>query len=252
MAGLYCFVSVISMLHVIEFFELSNTRGMAIALAIAFELGAMASLCSILIMDKMKAWIVWGLFIILTIYQAAGNTYFAFAHLENYQGWIELFGLADLEIITQKRILAIVSGAILPIVALGFIKTLVDYIRPEKQETGAILANQRYDSYGLPNLQDEKSLEFLLNKPLTIGETQPIVEELVPDDLENLNTEIIPDEIIEEFKVGEKDNFAKVMDEYIEKAEMEKPLESEKQTETITKVIGNNPDVHPHIIPGIG
>jgi len=30
----------------------------------------------------------------------------------------------------QKRILSVVSGAVLPIVALGFIKALVDYIKP--------------------------------------------------------------------------------------------------------------------------
>ena len=36
-----------------------------------------------------------------------------------------------MEPLAQKRILAIVSGAVLPIIALGFIKSLVDYIRPE-------------------------------------------------------------------------------------------------------------------------
>ena len=35
----------------------------------------------------------------------------------------------------KKRVLSIVSGAILPLVALGFIKSLVDYIRPEQPES---------------------------------------------------------------------------------------------------------------------
>jgi hypothetical protein len=64
--------------------------------------------------------------------QMMGNAYYAYVHLENYQAWIELFGLVEEEAITQKRILAIISGAILPIVALGFIKSLVDYIKPSK------------------------------------------------------------------------------------------------------------------------
>jgi hypothetical protein len=55
--------------------------------------------------------------------QAMGNTYYAFVNLADFQGWIELFGLVDAELIQQKRILPIVSGAILPIVALGFIKS---------------------------------------------------------------------------------------------------------------------------------
>jgi hypothetical protein len=62
--------------------------------------------------------------------QAMGNTYYAYTHLSDFQGWIELFGLAEEELIYQKRVLSIVSGAVLPIVALGFIKSLVDYIKP--------------------------------------------------------------------------------------------------------------------------
>jgi hypothetical protein len=62
--------------------------------------------------------------------QAMGNTYYAYINLENFQGWIELFGLSEEDLIYQKRILSIVSGAILPVIALGFIKALVDYIKP--------------------------------------------------------------------------------------------------------------------------
>jgi hypothetical protein len=52
-------------------------------------------------------------------------------HLHEYQGWIELFGLVDDDPMYQKRILGLISGATLPVVALGFIKALVDYIKPE-------------------------------------------------------------------------------------------------------------------------
>jgi hypothetical protein len=101
-------------------------------LAIGFEVGAAASLASLIVLDKMNKGIVWGLFILLTAMQAMGNTYYAFSHLENFTGWIELFGLQEEDLIYQKRMLAIISGAVLPIVALGFIKSLVDYIKPEE------------------------------------------------------------------------------------------------------------------------
>ena len=130
---LYLLVSVISTIHVISFFELSNPQWLAISLAIAFEIGAAASLASLITLDKMNKGIVWGLFIILTLMQAMGNTYYAYINLENFQGWIELFGLSEEDLIYQKRILSIVSGAILPIVALGFIKALVDYIKPSPE-----------------------------------------------------------------------------------------------------------------------
>jgi len=129
--SLYLIVSVISTIHVIDFFKLSNPDWLAISLAIAFEIGAAASLASLIALDKMNKTMVWVLFIILTAMQAMGNTYYAYTHLENFNSWVELFGLVEEELIYQKRVLSIISGAILPLVALGFIKSLVDYIKPE-------------------------------------------------------------------------------------------------------------------------
>lgn len=130
---LYLFTSIISAIHVVSFFDMANVTAMAVALAVAFELGAAASLASIIVLDKMNKWIVWSLFIVLTAMQAMGNAYNAYINLENFRGWIELFGLTDQPEIAQKRILAIISGAIIPIVALGFIKALVDYVKPTKE-----------------------------------------------------------------------------------------------------------------------
>lgn len=131
---LYAIVSVISTIHVIDFFGLSNPRWLAVSLAIAFEFGAAASLCSLVILDKLNKNLVWFIFILLTLVQINGNIYYAYSHLHDYNYWIELFGLVDYELIAQKRILAIISGAILPIIALGFIKSLIDYIKPDNKE----------------------------------------------------------------------------------------------------------------------
>ena len=61
------------------------------------------------------------------------NLFNSYIHLEDYIAWIELFGLNTLDVLSQKRIIAAVSGAILPVVALGFIKSLIDYIKPTKE-----------------------------------------------------------------------------------------------------------------------
>jgi hypothetical protein len=70
--------------------------------------------------------------------QMQGNMYYAFVHMEDFQGWSELFGLIEEDVVYQKRVLSAVSGAILPLVALGFIKSLVDYIKPESQAETAV------------------------------------------------------------------------------------------------------------------
>ena len=130
--SLYFLVATISMINSVAFFDLSHSGLMSWSLAIGFEIGAAASLAAIIILDKTNKQMVWGLFLLLTSFQMMANSFHAFINLENYMGWIELFGLEEAEPIYQKRILSIVSGAILPLVALGFIKSLVDYIRPEK------------------------------------------------------------------------------------------------------------------------
>jgi hypothetical protein len=130
--SLYFLVATISMINSVAFFDLAHEGLMNWALAIGFELGAAASLAAIVILDKTNKTMVWGLFLLLTSFQMMANSFHAFINLENYMGWIELFGLEEAEPIYQKRVLSIVSGAILPLVALGFIKSLVDYIRPEE------------------------------------------------------------------------------------------------------------------------
>ena len=129
--SLYLLVSIISTIHVIDFFRLSNPEWLAISLAIGFELGAAASLAALITLDKMNKTIVWSLFILITGMQMQGNMYYAYTNIKDYQGWVELFNIIEWEHISQKRLLAGVSGAILPLVALGFIKSLVDYIKPE-------------------------------------------------------------------------------------------------------------------------
>jgi hypothetical protein len=166
---LYLLVSIISTIHVIDFFSMSNPQWLAISLAIAFEVGAAASLASLITLDKMNKGIVWMLFLLLTAMQAMGNMYYAYVHLTNFQGWIELFGLVEEELIYQKRILSIVSGAILPIVALGFIKSLVDYIKPDNK-VGEIVNPQITDAV----TQVAKETPTIIAEPIVETTTQPV------------------------------------------------------------------------------
>jgi hypothetical protein len=173
---LYILTSCISTIHVIDFFKLSNPDWLATTLAIAFEIGAAASLASIIALKKMNKGIVWGLFFILTLMQAMGNTYYAYTHLANYQSWIELFGLVDNDIIEQKRILSLVSGAILPLVALGFIKSLVDYIKPESETPQVPIP----DEIVLVN-KNEPAVDIVepIIEPVVEEVIEPVVEEVI-------------------------------------------------------------------------
>jgi hypothetical protein len=183
---LYLMVSIISTIHVVDFFKLSNPEWLAISLAIAFEVGAAASLASLIALKKMNKGLVWMLFFLLTAMQAMGNTYYAYVNLENFTAWSELFGLVEEDLIFQKRILSLVSGAILPIVALGFIKSLVDYIKPDEE-----LA----ENLSSKNLAEEKT-----NEPVSPGEVVNVEDKQEPDSIiplsEPLNNNIPVEELL--------------------------------------------------------
>ncbi|MDC0008744.1 hypothetical protein OAE73_00080 [bacterium] len=169
--SLYALVSVISTIHVIDFFELSNPRWLAVTLAIGFEIGAAASLASLVILDKMNKTVVWALFIAITLMQMQGNMYYAFVNLNDYESWSELFNLIEEDVIDQKRFLSFVSGAILPLIALGFIKSLVDYIKPEgEDESQTISSGSMDDDLFNEDFETKPSEEFfedILDKPVS-------------------------------------------------------------------------------------
>jgi hypothetical protein len=161
---------------------MSNPKWLAVSLAIAFEVGAAASLAAIITLEKMNKGMVWGLFILLTLMQAMGNTFYAYSHLENFTAWVELFGLQEEELIYQKRMLSIISGAVLPIVALGFIKSLVDYIKPESEVLTESLDNTQPEPTDLTPIEpwvEEVSLE----KPKPIKKTKVVKESPIEVDL---------------------------------------------------------------------
>ena len=147
-------VSFISMIHVINFFKLSNYTWLAVVLAIAFEVGALSSLAALAVMDKISKTSMWMIFLLVTLIQCVGNTYYAYDFVTKMmvidpqwiQNWTELFALNEEEdVIYIKRLLAIITGAILPIISLGFTHMLVEYINseveppPPKAEQGYVV-----------------------------------------------------------------------------------------------------------------
>lgn len=143
--ALWMLVSTVSTIHSIEFFELSNSNLLAWCLAIAFEIGAMASLGGI-ILSKGNKTLIWMLFIILTAFQIHGNMYWAWTHSTDISEWTKLFDIVDEDENFKRRMFAFISGGILPIVSLGFIKSLMDYLSPKEENTSELNNEEGLDS----------------------------------------------------------------------------------------------------------
>lgn len=203
-------VSVVSTIHVINFFELSNGFNLALTLALAFEIGALSALAGLVALGKINKNVVWFIFLILTFFQMMGNTYYAYDLISQkmitnpdlIKNWQELFGLLEEDTILVKRIIAILSGAILPIVSLSFLDLLVDYIR----KTFGI-EDKSDDNTNTEKLTDEKLYEIsrmagkIERENIKSTETSNFenldkIEEFLKSK-EPIEEQIIPQEIIE-------------------------------------------------------
>ncbi len=185
--GLYLIVAIISLICSTEFFALAHNGIMSWVLAIGFEVGAMACLLSTLVLPKNKQTLTWIMFVLLTLFQCMSNTYMAYSHLDKFTGWIELFGLESMELISQKRILASISGAILPLVALGFIRIMVDMLQSpiKRNETPQeVVEEDSNENEEVVNSMQEQDVPQIEKK---------VVEE-VPQPQEEVNVEVKKEE----------------------------------------------------------
>lgn len=134
--------SLISTIHIITFFGLGNMSWMAIILALAFEIGSIASLMTLTVLDKVNRFAVWFIFFVLVVMQMLGNVYYTYdfisqAMVSNPQ-WIdsfidlvEMMTMQKLEQRTTKFILSLLIGLPIPIISLAFLKSVSDYLKPE-------------------------------------------------------------------------------------------------------------------------
>lgn len=198
--------SVVSTIHVVSFFELSNYATLAMVLAIAFELGALSSLAGLVAMDKISKSTVWAIFILLTAFQMMGNTYYSYdttttkivQDSELIKNFTELFGFSiydNSDVIFVKRIIAIFSGAILPIISLCFLHLLMSYLMKSTQKE-----NESSNSENLKIETEEKTIEPKIDnieevfKPIVLPESK---EEIVPTEVQPSSKE---NEFIEHLK----------------------------------------------------
>lgn len=133
---LYLIVACISFVHSISFFSIGNTGWMSCLLGFSFELGQAVVLASILLSDNRKSLLTWALFIVLTAVQCIGNVYSVYAYMSQsaveYYRYLQeplLFWLQGVDQQTVKVIISWITGALLPIIALGMTGMVASNIR---------------------------------------------------------------------------------------------------------------------------
>ena len=128
-------VAIISISHVVSWYDLANPFTWAVYLSIAIEVGAMVALVAAT--NKIKGG-VWFMFGLVTFIQMVGNIFFSFKEVDTdgylFKAWIELtapvwevLGSDPTDLTAMKRWLAFLEGGLLPIISLTSLHFFVKF-----------------------------------------------------------------------------------------------------------------------------
>jgi len=115
-------VVIMSISHVVSWYDLGNPLSWAIYLSIAIEVFALASVSAATI--KVNRASIWFLFGLVTFIQIVGNIFFEYREISvtdaSFLSWVELINpfFDDWDVTDHRRLLAIVQGGTLPIMSL--------------------------------------------------------------------------------------------------------------------------------------
>ena len=230
-------VAVISISHVVTWYDIANPISWAIYLSIAIEVGAMTALVAAT--NKIKGG-VWFMFGLITFIQMIGNIFFSYKEIDSngdlFKSWVELtgpiwemIGSDPSDIPAMKRWLAFLEGGLLPIISLTSLHFFVKYekVNPPKEEEGideVEISEEIKDKEESDNLQGvanrvwEKVNELreegklpeiteddLENEPTALAFTPYEVEDEIEGSIDDVVDETIPqtDEVI---TLSEKDS----------------------------------------------
>lgn len=197
---LYLCVGFVSTLHSITFFELANTMWLAVLLGVTYEVGQAAVLFSILMSKNNQTMLAWGLMILLTALQVTANVYASFKFMDgsgvnDWQYWQRsiLFWMeADPEMF--KVVISWISGALLPVVALGMTSLVAENIKlkdddevvdEDVDEEGRQALREHKKNYKEEFVFDEKPVDQVIYDTSTSGEKNDVSHNDLADKLKN-------------------------------------------------------------------
>lgn len=143
-------VAIISISHVVSWYNLANPLSWAIYLSVAIEVAALSSIAAASV--KVKGFSVWFVFIIVTLIQFIGNIYFSYTEIninsKEFKDWAELTlplfeSFSDTtDLVSQRRLLAILEGGLLPLISLTCLHFFIKYGDRDSQESEPIVSGK--------------------------------------------------------------------------------------------------------------
>ena len=126
---------IVSMAHVIKWYDMSNPLSWAIFMSISIEVGAMTSIIARNNRINNGIWFMFGL---VTFIQLMGNIFYSYNEIDKnsdlFKDWVELssplfemLGSNVSDLVAQRRWLALLQGGLLPMISLASLNFFVKY-----------------------------------------------------------------------------------------------------------------------------
>lgn len=135
-------VAIVSISHVTSWYGLTNNSTWSIYLSFGVEIAALAALAAISVNMGKNVYMPFG---IVTMIQLIGNIFYSYQYIDEsskqFKDWVELsnvffqYIIDENDIVGHKRLLAVFSGGLLPIISLSFLHMLVKYRDQNNAET---------------------------------------------------------------------------------------------------------------------
>jgi hypothetical protein len=186
-------VAFVSISHVTTLYSLANPFSWAIYLSVAVEIAALAALAGISAKFGKFIYIPFG---IVTFIQFVGNFFYSYSFIninsQDFKDWVDMvsgvlepIGVDPTDMTSHRRILAFITGGLIPFISLTFAHMLIVY-------SSKIQSNEETVEPVNDTVSD--TVSDTVNEPVVL--TEEIIEKLSTDagktELENMEEKINP------------------------------------------------------------
>lgn len=201
-------VAIVSISHVTSWYGLTNNSTWSIYLSFGVEIAALAALAAISVNMGKNVYIPFG---IVTMIQLIGNIFYSYQYIdessEQFKDWVELsniffqYIIDGNDIIGHKRLLAVFSGGLLPIISLSFLHMLVKFrdqnkteVQTEVETPKQVLTDEDIDRLSIEagriEAQEQKNIYVPTQDDL--DKLEKYLDNLTKNKLETVNVEEPP------------------------------------------------------------
>ena len=231
-------VAFVSISHVTTLYSLANPLSWAIYLSVAVEIAALAALAGVSAKFGKFIYIPFG---IVTFIQFVGNFFYSYSHIninsQDFKDWVDMIsgllepiGVDPTDVVAHRRILAFITGGLIPFISLTFAHMLIVY--SSKIQTNEDTVDPPSNPTSQPVVLTEEEL-VELSKEAGKVEAEQVEEKINPS----------PEEL---------ERLEKALKDLEEKSKIEEPVVTEETTQYFVddeEIVVEEPEPTPSALP---